>query len=119
MPASALLDPDEILHVMAATGICYAACVSQGAPYILPLGFVLTDHADVLLRLRRDGRAHNALRCDPHICLAFSLLEGNHADSVLLEGAALLLPPDEADRIPVLVRTASVSGRRFPIAGLV
>lgn len=114
MPPCLLLSRDECLRVLAATCICYAAMTDDGAPYVLPLGFALDEQAQLRLTLRTGGRAARLLTRDPRLCLAFSLLHEDAVDSVLLEGCAILLA--EADGcLPIMVRIASISGRRFPL----
>ena len=118
MPTGMLLDAGEILRVMTDTCICYMACVSEGMPYVLPLGFRLTGDG-VLLHIRRSGKLYATLEASPQVCMAFSLIGGSHVDSVLAEGEARLCPTQDEPLAAVLVRIRSASGRRYPLSRMV
>lgn len=115
MPPCLLLNETEMLRVLSSTCICYAAFAQDDQPYVLPLAFTITGGGAILLHIRTGGRAHGMLLGNPRVCLAFSLLDEDCVDSVLLCGAAVLASAGEDGSLPVTIHALSLSGRRYPL----
>lgn len=110
-----ILSKQQMLSVLRATFVCYLAVCREGAPYMLPLFYHLDKACEtpaVHLQLSAQGQAAQALRENPRVCLAFSLMHPRWIDSVLLFGTAHLAE-SPADLALVEVHPSEMTGRRL------
>lgn len=108
-----ILSKQQMLSVLRATFVCYLAVCQEGAPYMLPLFYHLDKACEtpaIHLQLSPQGRAVRALRNNPQVCLAFSLMRPRWIDSVLLFGTAHLT---DSDITLIEVRPEHMTGRRL------
>ncbi|HEU4894645.1 MAG TPA: pyridoxamine 5'-phosphate oxidase family protein [Acidimicrobiia bacterium] len=95
------LSRDEALEILASEYVAHLGVISNGAPYVTPMSFVL-DGDRILFRTMA-GRKLDAIRANPTVCIEVSRYHEETGDweSVIVEGEARLVEEDETRRTTV------------------
>lgn len=82
------LPEDQALQLLAEAPVAHIGVISDGAPYVTPMSFVL-DHERILFRTRA-GKKLDALRQHPKVCIEVSRFDNESGDwaSVIVNGTA-------------------------------
>jgi nitroimidazol reductase NimA-like FMN-containing flavoprotein (pyridoxamine 5'-phosphate oxidase superfamily) len=95
------LSRDEALEILAGEYVAHLGVISNGAPYVTPMSFVIDG--DRILFRTMTGRKLDAIRANPTVCIELSRYDedtGNW-ESVIVEGKARLVDDDETRRTTV------------------
>ena len=95
------LTRDEALEILAGEQVAHLGVVSDGAPYVTPMSFVL-DGDRILFRTMA-GRKLDAVKANPSVCIEVSNYDVDTGDwvSVIVEGKARLVEEDETRQATV------------------
>lgn len=95
------LTRDEALEILAGEYVAHLGVVSNGAPYVTPMSFVVDDHR-ILFRTMA-GRKLDAVKANPTVCIEVSRYDEETGDwvSVIVEGTANLVADDETRQATV------------------
>lgn len=92
------LTREEALEILAREHVAHLGVISNGAPYVTPMSFVV-DGDRVLFRTMA-GRKLDAIKASPSVCIEVSRYDEETGDwvSVIVEGTARLVDDDETRR---------------------
>ena len=92
------LTRDEALEILASEYVAHLGVISNGAPYVTPMSFVIDG--DCILFRTMAGRKLDAIRANPKVCIEVSRYHEETGDweSVIVEGEARLVEEDETRR---------------------
>jgi nitroimidazol reductase NimA-like FMN-containing flavoprotein (pyridoxamine 5'-phosphate oxidase superfamily) len=97
------LTRDEALEILTGEYVAHLGVVSNGAPYVTPMSFVV-DGDRILFRTMA-GRKLDAIKSNPTVCIEVSRYDEETGDwvSVIVEGDAHLLADDATETRQAIV----------------